>query len=762
MAGIKINQYPLERLTFGDEDYYDIDYWTGSSYETAKIKGSVIKSGIASGLVTLYANDGALSGNRAVSGAGTNSLAFGNNVLNENLSFFKVNSTQGLEQFSSVFPITNAGLEVIKNPGNFIANIKTSATEHSQFRLQHDTFSASAFIGTNNYMHSSTPTLSSTIVSDGGAGTNSRLLLYGSGRVDLGTTGSVGAYITLDASNTFTDRNSTPKGLEYTLDYSANYTNRSLVDKEYVDNNAGGDSIYTADGTLTGNRTVDLDGNNLSFNNTNGTNSLLSLSDNAFGKISNTIGGLFLDWNGASRLYLGNGIINNKTGNFTVSNYNGTQTSLNISTNASGNLTINNSVGSVFKWGNSEIQMAGSFTKISRNGTTKIHLNNNSTIIGSGATSPIGSETISLQGSTAIKGIGTSGSSALAIYDNDTTPVKLWDFLDNGNVNGNKSKTTLTAQNLTANDLTEFVFSLKSQSGNDLMTVANDGYFQFGLSNGITGGADYSECFQVGKGNSITSNGSNKINVGIGNSISGATKSDQFIFGKSNTSNGNDQILLGQSISGGAGSGVSAVGNITTLTGSYSCALASYSNNLSNYSGILGVALESTADGAFVIGYGDKTNFNNKLVNNTADSLALGWNTTTPQYLFASTGASIDAELDMNNNRILNTVVNPSVQETTSTTTFTINADEETTGVLTAMASATTIASPTGTPVQGQSLIIRLKDDGTARAIAWNAIFRGIGITLPTTTTANKLLYIGCMYNSTDTKWDIIALKEEA
>ena len=107
-------------------------------------------------------------------------------------------------------------------------------------------------------------------------------------------------------------------------------------------------------------------------------------------------------------------------------------------------------------------------------------------------------------------------------------------------------------------------------------------------------------------------------------------------------------------------------------------------------------------------------------------------------------------------------VPNPSVQETTSTATFTINADEETTGVLTAMASATTIASPTGTPVQGQSLIIRLKDDGTARAITWNAIFRGIGITLPTTTTANKLLYIGCMYNSTDTKWDNIALKEGA
>ena len=116
----------------------------------------------------------------------------------------------------------------------------------------------------------------------------------------------------------------------------------------------------------------------------------------------------------------------------------------------------------------------------------------------------------------------------------------------------------------------------------------------------------------------------------------------------------------------------------------------------------------------------------------------------------------------MNNNRILNTVVNPSVQETTSTATFTINSDQQTDAVLTAMAVATAIASPTGTPVQSQNLIFRFKDDGTARAITWNAIFRAIGITLPTTTTASKLLYVGCKYNSTDTKWDVVSVQEEA
>lgn len=57
--GQQINQYSIDRTTFGDDDYYDIDYWDGSAYQTAKIKGSVIKAGIiagipSGGLVGLY------------------------------------------------------------------------------------------------------------------------------------------------------------------------------------------------------------------------------------------------------------------------------------------------------------------------------------------------------------------------------------------------------------------------------------------------------------------------------------------------------------------------------------------------------------------------------------------------------------------------------------------------------------------------------------------------------------------------------------
>ncbi len=81
---------------------------------------------------------------------------------------------------------------------------------------------------------------------------------------------------------------------------------------------------------------------------------------------------------------------------------------------------------------------------------------------------------------------------------------------------------------------------------------------------------------------------------------------------------------------------------------------------------------------------------------------------------------------------------------------------------VTALAEAAEFAAPTGTPQNHDSLVIRIKDNGTARALTWNAIYRGIVDTLPTTTTISKTMYIGFMYNTADSKWDMVALAEEA
>jgi hypothetical protein len=103
-----------------------------------------------------------------------------------------------------------------------------------------------------------------------------------------------------------------------------------------------------------------------------------------------------------------------------------------------------------------------------------------------------------------------------------------------------------------------------------------------------------------------------------------------------------------------------------------------------------------------------------------------------------------------------------SVQTVADAATLTPNADSDAQAQVTALAQALTIAAPTGTPVNGQKMLIRLKDNGTARALTWNAIYRVIGVTLPTTTVISKTHYVGCVYNSADTKWDVLAVGAEA
>jgi hypothetical protein len=78
---------------------------------------------------------------------------------------------------------------------------------------------------------------------------------------------------------------------------------------------------------------------------------------------------------------------------------------------------------------------------------------------------------------------------------------------------------------------------------------------------------------------------------------------------------------------------------------------------------------------------------------------------------------------------------------------------------------AITFLQPSGTPVDGQKLMIRLEDNGTARAITWTTsagAFRAVGITLPVTTTATKITYVGCVYNATDSFWDAVATVTQA
>jgi hypothetical protein len=117
---------------------------------------------------------------------------------------------------------------------------------------------------------------------------------------------------------------------------------------------------------------------------------------------------------------------------------------------------------------------------------------------------------------------------------------------------------------------------------------------------------------------------------------------------------------------------------------------------------------------------------------------------------------SISSTSTLTNKRITKRVVT-----TTDDATAVIDVDVTDVYELTAVANATTI-STTGTPTDGQMIVIRIKDAGAAKALTWDAIFVAIGVTLPTTTVLGKWHYIGCTYNTAATKWHAIAVAAQA
>ena len=96
--------------------------------------------------------------------------------------------------------------------------------------------------------------------------------------------------------------------------------------------------------------------------------------------------------------------------------------------------------------------------------------------------------------------------------------------------------------------------------------------------------------------------------------------------------------------------------------------------------------------------------------------------------------------------------------------TLTINTDNYDAVTITALAEEITsfTTNLSGTPTNFQKLIIRIKDDGTARAITWGASFEAKGVALPTTTVISKVLTVGFIYDTVTSKWGCVAVAQEA
>lgn len=111
------------------------------------------------------------------------------------------------------------------------------------------------------------------------------------------------------------------------------------------------------------------------------------------------------------------------------------------------------------------------------------------------------------------------------------------------------------------------------------------------------------------------------------------------------------------------------------------------------------------------------------------------------------------------------TIVTPQmvalVNSLTSATTITPTTTSRMT-VVTALANDATVAAPTGiTPADGQALTLRIKDNGAVRALSFNAVYRAVGVTLPSATVASKNMYLSFSYNTPDATWDLLAVARQ-
>jgi hypothetical protein len=110
---------------------------------------------------------------------------------------------------------------------------------------------------------------------------------------------------------------------------------------------------------------------------------------------------------------------------------------------------------------------------------------------------------------------------------------------------------------------------------------------------------------------------------------------------------------------------------------------------------------------------------------------------------------------------------------TTTTSPFALNTDTVDEYAFTALANALTISADAGTPTDGQKFILRVLNSGSAYVITFTGGvsngYRPVGASLTVsgsnftyTLTASKSTYFGMIYNANASRWDILAISQEA
>tara|TARA_B100000768_G_C11283861_1_gene380577 strand:+ start:3505 stop:6699 length:3195 start_codon:yes stop_codon:yes gene_type:complete len=566
-----------------------------------------------------------ITGSVKVNGGGSKEVSLGNNILNENITNYKLNTIEGLEQYAGSFPFPSPGqgVKISTNPGGRDV-IHTTSTTTTKYEANQAYFQVSY----NNASNSSTMKINSDY------NLNTSTFNVSSSNFHI-TPSSILTTIT------------NPSGLYYTSSLSilSNSISGSIV---------SGSSTTTLSRTFSNSKDLVTNGTSTSFNNITSNSAQLKSSTPSI--------------NEESRLDIVPGAID--LGFYNTSNSKNSKLSLNESGISLGkfNATGNNGNGNLFI-GNDNLNL----TYSSGSNSAALILDPDYLFLtgGGGSTFNISSSITFKDNRTTKKGIEydddysanftnrslidkeyvvdyvAASGSADTIYTADgvLTGDRVVDFGSN-NLTFSGSKTNLIAQNSTSNNVAEYIVRFRNSADSATYgIIANDGYFDLGIGNSITN-TDFSTCFQLGHSNSINSTSFYFGLVGRSNTLTGIGNYRYIVGSGNNTSGGNEQVILGVDNTVSANY-TSMIGSEGTLSGQYSSAIGRAHNITNPFSVGLGAWVQSGASGASIIGHGVEADKTQKLVNSTANSLALGWNSTTPQHLIKSTGVELGGKVEM-------------------------------------------------------------------------------------------------------------------
>jgi hypothetical protein len=300
-----------------------------------------------------------------------------------------------------------------------------------------------------------------------------------------------------------------------------------------------------------------------------------------------------------------------------------------------------------------------------------------------------------------------------------------------------------------------FFTGLNSINGEE-GSVSGTGYFRFLAANEGTCGDPRTVAFRAGAADLSHTH----VSADITDATSAATPSTLVLRGENGEAEFGDlgNSFSGRGVTGFSNSGTAVLGRSDSGDGVY--------GQSDTGPGVYGIA----NDGPGVYGVslnGHHANFGNgKVIIYNNGNTALTGTIAASNLSGTNTGDQDLSSLatKTGTETLTNKRVPPRITTITSSATPTINSDNCDMVTITAQAEAITSMTSglTGTPNNGEMLLFRIKDDGTARAITWGASFKAFGAALPTTTVLSKTLHALFIWDSVDSKWGCISTSQEA